>query len=149
MDPLRPHIPRDLGLGPRGLYRCKAPFSDTAPYRISIARQGAAILSTKVGVAASHDIRLTDYVFLLGCDVCNIAITFLNFYQNQQYSQAEYFSTSSPFIQPLGTRSAYNTRSRKSIRGHIPMHNLLPVYIPCFLQALSLVHFISKIPIKE
>ena len=34
------------------------------------------------------------------------------------------------------------------IRGHIPMYNLLPVYIPCFLQALTLAHFISTIPNK-
>ena len=48
-------------------------------------------------------------------------------------------------LQPLGTRSNC-CRSRKSIRGHIPMYNLLPVYILYFLQALSLVHFISTIP---
>ena len=60
--------------------------------------------------------------------------------------------TKTSYIQPLGTRSAYNTiieDPRKSIRGHIPMYNLLPVYIPCFLQALSLTHFISKISIKD
>ena len=52
-----------------------------------------------------------------------------------------------PLSQPLGTRS--NCCRSRMLRGHIPMYNLLPVYIPCFLQALYLVHFISTIPNKD
>ena len=55
--------------------------------------------------------------------------------------------------QPLGMRSAYNTIMEDPgspyVAMHITMYNLLPVYIPCFLPALSLTHFISKIPIKD
>ena len=37
----------------------------------------------------------------------------------------------------------------KSIRCHIPMCNLFPVYIPYVLQALSLFYFISTTPNKD
>ena len=51
-------------------------------------------------------------------------------------------------IQPLGQRSNH-CRSRKSVRGHISMYNLHPVYIPYFLQVLSLLYFTSTTPNKD
>ena len=51
-------------------------------------------------------------------------------------------------FQPLGQRSNC-CRSRKSIRGHIPMYNFLPVYILYFLQALTMEHFTSTTPNKD
>ena len=47
-------------------------------------------------------------------------------------------------------RVQYNyCRSRKSVRGHISMYNLHPVYIPYFLQVLSLPYFTSTTPNKD
>ena len=47
-------------------------------------------------------------------------------------------------------RIQYNhCRSRKSIRGHIPVYDFLPVYILYILQALSMEHFTSTTPNKD
>ena len=54
-----------------------------------------------------------------------------------------------PAVRPP-VRAQYNhCRSRKSIRGHIPMHDLLPVYIPFLLQVISLLYFTSTTPTKD
>ena len=50
--------------------------------------------------------------------------------------------------QPLGQRSNH-CRSRKSVRGHFSLHDLHPVYIPYFLQVLSLPYFTSTTPNKD
>ena len=54
--------------------------------------------------------------------------------------------------QPLGTQSMYNTIIEDPGRPYVATFQCIiyfdPVYIPCFLQALSMVHFISTIPNK-
>ena len=65
-----------------------------------------------------------------------------------RYDTAHATYNSGALRQPLGQRSAYNTIIADP-GSHISMYNLPPVYIPYFLQVLSLPYFTSTTPNKD